>query len=96
MDDQNITKANRLGSEQISTLLVKFAVPSVVGLLVHALYNVVDRIFVGRGVGPLGLSGLTMAFPLMMMQFGVSILIGGGATALVSIHLGEQRKERDQ
>lgn len=86
-------RAERLGTERILPLLVKFSVPAIVGMLVQALYNVVDRIFVGNGVGPLGLAGLSLVFPVMLVQMAFVMLVGLGATALISIRLGEGRRE---
>ncbi|HCF50377.1 MAG TPA: MATE family efflux transporter, partial [Syntrophomonas sp.] len=64
-----------------------------VGMLVNSLYNVIDRIFVGRGIGSLAIAATTVAFPLMIVLLAVSIFIGVGATALISIRLGEGKKE---
>ena len=86
-------RAQRLGNEKVLPLLIRFSVPAIVGMLVQALYNVVDRIFVGNGVGPLGLAGLTVSFPVMLVQMAFSMLIGLGATALISIRLGEDRQK---
>lgn len=77
----------------IPSLLVKFSLPAVVGMMVNALYNIVDRIFIGQGVGPLGLAGVTVGFPLMLIQMAFGMLIGLGANALISIKLGQQRKD---
>jgi len=85
-------RAERLGQENILPLLIRFSIPAMVGMLVQALYNVVDRIFVGNGVGHLGLAGLAVSFPIMLVQMGFSMLIGLGATALISIRLGENRQ----
>lgn len=87
-----MNRAERLGQERIFPLLLSFSLPAIVGMLVQALYNVVDRIFVGNGVGPLGLAGLTVIFPIMLVQMAFSMLIGLGATALISIRLGEERQ----
>jgi putative MATE family efflux protein len=73
--------------------LIKFSMPAIVGMLVNATYNVVDRIFIGQGVGSLGIAGATVGFPIMLVQMAFAMLIGLGANALVSIRLGEQRKE---
>jgi putative MATE family efflux protein len=87
-------EANReLGTSSIPALLWKFSLPSVVGMLVSALYGVVDRIFIGQGVGPLGIAGVTVAFPLMMVQIAFATLIGLGATTLISINLGRRDRE---
>ncbi|MCK9526175.1 MAG: MATE family efflux transporter, partial [Limnochordia bacterium] len=85
-------RTERLGQEKVLPLLIRFSLPAIVGMLVQALYNVVDRIFVGNGVGALGLAGLTVAFPVMLVQMAFAMLIGLGATALISIRLGEDRQ----
>lgn len=82
-----------MGTENVGSLLLKFSVPAIVGLVVNALYNVVDRIFVGQGVNTLALSGITIAFPIMNIIIGFAMLVGVGATALISIRLGEGRKD---
>jgi len=86
-------RAQQLGKEKIGTLLLKFSIPAIVGMLVQALYNVVDRIFVGHGVGALGIAGITVIFPVQLIIMAFSMLIGLGATALISIKLGEGRRE---
>ncbi len=79
--------------QSIGSLLWKFSLPAIVGMLVNALYNIVDRIFVGRGVGSLAIAATTVAFPIMLIIFAVAMLIGIGATALISIRLGQRKKE---
>ena len=83
----------RLESEKISKLLWRFALPSVIGLLSHAVYNITDRIFVGQGIGEDGLAGVVHAFPIMLAHFSIAMLIGGGGAALISIRLGEKRRD---
>ncbi|HNR05467.1 MAG TPA: MATE family efflux transporter [Bacillota bacterium] len=85
--------SKQLGEEKISKLLLKFSIPAIVGMLVNALYNVVDRIFIGNSVGPLGIAGITIGFPIMLVIMAFAMLIGIGANSLISIRLGEQRKE---
>jgi len=85
-------QAQRLGTAAIGPLLWQFSLPAIVGMLVQSLYNVVDRIFVGRGVGELGLAGVTVCFPFMLLIMAFSMLIGVGGTALISMRLGEGRK----
>ncbi len=85
--------SKQLGEEKITRLLIRFSVPAVVGMLVNALYNVIDRIFVGRGVGSLGIAGITVSFPIMLVTMAFAMLIGIGATSLISIRLGEQKKQ---
>lgn len=79
--------------KSIGRLLWQFSLPAIVGMMVNSLYNIIDRIFVGRGIGSLGIAAITVAFPIMVVLMAVSILIGVGATALISIRLGEQKKE---
>ncbi|MFX4260999.1 MATE family efflux transporter [Pelotomaculum propionicicum] len=79
--------------QRIGSLLWKFSLPAIVGMLINALYNIIDRIFVGQGVGSIAIAATTVAFPIMLIFFAVAMLIGIGATALISIRLGQQKKE---
>lgn len=89
-------KSKQLGEMKVSKLLMKFSIPAIVGMLVNALYNIVDRIYIGNGVGSLGIAGITIAFPVMLVMMAFSMLIGIGANSLVSIRLGQNRKEEAQ
>lgn len=82
----------RLEHEKIGRLLVHYAIPAVIGTMVNALYNIVDRIFIGQGVGPMAIAGLTLTFPILMFLQAFGMLIGAGASTRVSIYLG--RKEQ--
>jgi len=82
-----------LESKSIGRLLLQFSVPAVIGMLVNALYSVVDRIFIGRGVGSLALSGVAVTFPITNIIMGVGMLIGIGASTVVSIKLGQKKNE---
>lgn len=82
--------ANRLGVEPVGKLLLKFSMPAITGMVVNALYNVVDRIFVGRGVGELALGGLSLAMPLMTVVMAFAMLFGVGTANMVSIRLGQK------
>ena len=86
-------RSQRLGGEGIWRLLLVFSLPAIVGMLVQGLYNVVDRVFIGQAVGSLGIAGTTVAFPPMLIMLAFSMLVGLGATALISIRLGEQRRD---
>jgi len=88
-----VDRSKQLGEEKISKLLLKFSIPAIIGMVVNALYNFVDRIFIGNGVGSLGIAGITISFPLMLIVFAFAMLIGFGATSLISIKLGENKKE---
>ena len=93
IDNSVAGNLNRLATGKIGRLLWDYSVPTVVGLLVMSLYNVVDRIFIGRGVGAEAISGLAITFPVMNLTTALGVLVGAGATARVSIFLG--RKDLD-
>lgn len=88
-----MNRSDAMRDQKIGSLLLNFSLPAIVAMLVNSLYNIVDRIFVGRGVGSLAIAATTVAFPIMISLMAVSMLIGVGATALISIRLGEQKKE---
>ncbi len=88
-----MNKQNQMSTESVARLLLRFSLPAIVALLVNALYNIVDSIFVGRGVGDLGLAGVTVCFPLVTVFIAFIMLIGMGATSLISIKLGENKKQ---
>jgi putative MATE family efflux protein len=85
--------ASFLGEERISALLWRFSVPAIAGMLVTALYNVVDSIFVGQGVGEIALTAVTIAFPVMTFLMAIGMLVGVGAATMVSLRLGEKRRD---
>jgi len=87
-------KKRFMENESIPRLLARFAAPALVGMLAHALYNIVDRIFVGQVVGARGIGALVLSFPCMLLFFSVSFLIGVGAASRISILLGEKRLRR--
>ncbi|MDH6365144.1 putative MATE family efflux protein [Enterococcus sp. PF1-24] len=86
---------NPLGTEKISKLLIKFSIPAIIGMLVNALYNIVDRIYIGNaeGLGGNGLAGITIGFPIMIILLAVGLLFGVGGATLFSIRLGEKRPQ---
>lgn len=83
----------RLGSDRISSLLVRYAIPSIIAMTSSSLYNIVDSIFIGHGVGPIAISGVALSMPLMNIASAFGSLIGIGAAALTSIRLGQGRRE---
>jgi len=85
--------ADRLGKEPVGRLLLSFSIPAMTGMVVNALYNVVDRIFVGRAVSEAALGGLTLVMPLMTFFLALAMLFGLGAANLISIRLGQGRRE---
>lgn len=84
---------NPLGYAPIGKLLRKFALPAVISMLVNAVYNIVDQIFIGQGVGYLGNAATTVAFPVVTIILAVSTLLGAGGSAYAAIKLGEKREE---
>ena len=84
--------AERLGTEPVGKLLLRFSIPAITGMLLNALYNVVDRIFVGRGVNELAIGGLSLILPLMAITLAFAMLFGIGAANMISIRLGQGRK----
>lgn len=82
-----------LSEASIGRLMLKYFIPAFIGVFVNALYNIVDRIFIGQGVGAEALSGISVIFPVMLIMMGFGMLIGIGTGVYVSINLG--RKEFD-
>lgn len=78
----------------IGRLITKFAVPSVISLLVNALYNIVDQIFIGRGVGYLGNGATTVVFPITVIATAFALLIGDGSATFLSLKLGEKQEKK--
>lgn len=83
----------QIGEEKIPKLLLKFSIPAITGMLVQALYIVIDRIFVSYGVGTMAFASLTVIMPISFIIMGFGMLAGLGAAALISIRLGEGRTE---
>lgn len=92
--EETIQEQNPIGTKPISKLLISFAVPSIISLVVNALYNMVDQIFIGQGVGYLGNAATNIILPLMTAQIAIGIMLCDGTAAFLSLQLGsgEQRK----
>ncbi len=86
---------NPLGEEKISKLLLKFSLPAIVGMMVNALYNVVDRIFIGNSpeLGTSGIAGITIGFPIMIIALAIGVLFGVGGATNFSMNLGKKNYE---
>ena len=84
-------KAPDLGKDSIPRLLVTFAAPAIVGLMINALYNIVDRIFVGNGVGAMGLAGIAVSFPAFVIMMAFGMMVGVGGSVSFSIRLGQRK-----
>ncbi|SCZ08387.1 MATE family efflux transporter [Alkaliphilus peptidifermentans] len=83
-----------LGNEAIGKLLFRLSAPAVIGMMVQALYNLVDTIFVGRGVGTMAIAGLAIAFPLQMISLAIAQAIGIGGASIISRSMGSGDNER--
>lgn len=81
---------NELGTEKIGKLLMMYAVPAVIAMTASSLYNMVDSIFIGRGVGPLAISGLAVTFPIMNLSAAFGAMVGVGGSTLMSVKLGQK------
>jgi putative MATE family efflux protein len=88
-------QTNSLKTDKMSALLTRYSFPAIVGMVVNALYNVVDRIFIGNApdLGAYGLAGITIGFPIMIVLLSIALMIGVGGATLFSINLGEGRNE---
>ena len=84
---------NPLGCKPVGRLLVTFSLPAIVSCLINSIYNIVDQIFIGQGVGYLGNAATTVAFPVMTILLAFSTLIGAGSSAHAAIRLGEKNEE---
>lgn len=85
-------RLNELDKAPIGKLLFKYSLPSVVGMVVMSIYNIIDRMFIGQGVGPDAIAGLAITFPVMNVSAAFGVLIGGGAGARTSIVLGQGKR----
>ncbi len=83
-----------LAEAPIKSVLWKFFLPAFTGVVINSLYNIVDRIFVGQGVGSLALSGLSVVFPIMIILMAFGMLIGMGAGVRISIYLGQDEHQK--
>ncbi len=79
-----------LANANIGRLMLKYFIPAFIGVFLNALYNIVDRIFIGQGVGAEALSGISVIFPVMLIMMGFGMLVGIGTGVLVSINLGKK------
>ena len=79
-----------LGTEPIGKLLARYSIPAIIAMTASSLYNMVDSIFIGHGVGPMAIAGLALTFPLMNLAAAFGSLVGVGASTLVSVKLGQK------
>jgi len=93
MDNQN---QNVLDDDRVGRLLLKLTLPAFMGMFVMTLYNVVDTVFIGHFVGPLGIAGLSIVFPLQMMSMGIGLMTGMGGASLISRLIGSGNIPRSE
>ena len=86
----NTSIPTELGTEKIGKLLKQYALPAIIAQIAASLYNMVDSIFIGQGVGPLAISGLAVTFPLMNLSTAFGTLVGAGAATMLSVLLGQK------
>ncbi len=86
---KNKERVDRLGSGKISKLMLEFAIPSIIGLVVNGFYNIIDSIFLGHALGTVGQATATIAMPIMTISMAVSLLNCQGGHALAALRLGE-------
>lgn len=91
---QNQASQLTLGTNSIGKLLVQYSVPAIIAAVATSLYNIVDSVFIGRGVGPMAISGLAITFPLMNLVVGFCTLIAVGGSTISSIFLGQKNLAR--
>lgn len=82
--------AIELGTQPIGKLLIQYAIPAIIAMTASSLYNMVDSIFIGQGVGPLAISGLAITFPFMNLGAAFGAMVGVGASTLISVKLGQK------
>lgn len=92
--DKVSTVENPLGSERVGKLLARYAIPSIISLIINSLYNMVDQIFIGQGVGFLGNGATNIIAPIATLAIAISTLFGDGLAAYFSLHLGKGEPER--
>ena len=79
-----------LGTERIGKLLLQYSIPAIIGMTITSLYNIIDSIFIGHGVGAMGIAGLAITFPLMNLVVAFCTLVSAGGATISSIRLGQQ------
>ena len=90
MADNRSSIPTELGTDKIGRLLRQYALPAIIAQTAASLYNMVDSIFIGQGVGPLAISGLAVTFPLMNLSTAFGTLVGAGAAVMLSVLLGQK------
>ncbi|MBO7200641.1 MAG: MATE family efflux transporter [Bacteroidales bacterium] len=91
ISDKKENIPSELGTEPIGKLLLKYAIPAIIAMTASSLYNIIDSIFIGQGVGPYAISGLAITFPLMNLSAAFGAMVGVGGSTILSIYLGQKK-----
>lgn len=91
---KTVSAADTLGTEKVSKLMVKFAVPTIISLVINSLYNMVDQVFIGQGVGYIGNAATNVILPLNTLHMAIMMMIGDGAAAFMSLSMGHGDPEK--
>ncbi len=94
--NMNKSRTLELGTKAPGKLLTQYAVPAVIAMIATSLYNMVDRIFIGQGVGPMAISGLAVTFPFMNLASALGAAVGVGSSTLISVNLGRKHYDKAQ
>ena len=89
-------RTKELGTKPIGQLLMQYAVPAIIAMTASSLYNMVDSIFIGQGVGPMAIAGLAITFPLMNLSAAFGAMVGVGSSTMISVRLGQKNCEEAQ
>ena len=92
MNQSATTTPLSLGTDRLSSLLMRYALPAIIAMTSSSLYNIIDSIFLGHGVGPMAISGLALTMPLMNLAAAFGSMVGIGAASIISIRLGQGNK----
>jgi len=87
------SRRHHILNDNIRTLLFKFSLPAIVGMVISSLYNIVDTLFVGRGVGPIAIAALTIVLPIQIIMMAIGFMIGSGSASIISRSLGKKKKD---
>ena len=82
-----------LGTKPIGSLLMQYAVPAIIAMTASSLYNMVDSVFIGQGVGAMAIAGLAITFPLMNLSAAFGAMVGVGTSTMISVRLGQKNRE---
>ena len=89
-------RTKELGTKPVGALLMQYAVPAIIAMTASSLYNMVDSIFIGQGVGPMAIAGLAITFPLMNLSAAFGAMVGVGTATMISVRLGQKNREEAQ